>query len=202
VPPGSDLASLAGAARRLPAGSRFAEAFGDVETVLVYRRAGTAEPDPTHAEERAAAVPASCGPPDPRHPLAQVRAARGWSYQALARVVAKRAKALGVNMAAERQKVWRWEHRGVVPDRVTQLALAAELGVPPHLVGLEPWPAWLPTAPRPAYDRVAEDLTAEIGKGVRALAALGYTAAGGGVLPVLGAGPARLDDGVVPPTAT
>jgi uncharacterized repeat protein (TIGR03917 family) len=201
VPPDSDVASLAGAARRLPAGCRFVEAFGDVETVLVYRRAGATEPDPARAGERAATVPPPSAHSDPRHPLAQVRAARGWSYQALARVVAKRARTLGVNMAAERQKVWRWEHRGVVPDRFTQLALAAELGVPPHVVAHEPWPAWLPTPPRPSYDRVVEDLTAEIEKGVRALAALGYTADGGGMLPVLGAGPARRDD-VVPPAAT
>ncbi|MBL7500209.1 transcriptional regulator, partial [Frankia sp. CNm7] len=37
------------------------------------------------------------------HPLTLVRAQRGWSYQKLARVVAKRARDLGVaNMAAER----------------------------------------------------------------------------------------------------
>ncbi len=80
------------------------------------------------------------------HPLAYVRAQRGWSYQRLARVVARRARDLGVaNMAAERQKVWRWEHRGVVPDRVSQLALAAELGVPNDRLESHPWPAWLPT---------------------------------------------------------
>lgn len=80
------------------------------------------------------------------HPLAFVRAQRGWSYQRLARVVARRARDLGVaNMAAERQKVWRWEHRGVVPDRVSQLALAAELGVPKERLESHPWPAWLPT---------------------------------------------------------
>ncbi|KLL10478.1 MULTISPECIES: transcriptional regulator [Protofrankia] len=80
------------------------------------------------------------------HPLAFVRAQRGWSYQRLARVVARRARDLGVaNMAAERQKVWRWEHRGVVPDRVSQLALAAELGVSAEKVESHPWPAWLPT---------------------------------------------------------
>jgi transcriptional regulator with XRE-family HTH domain len=80
------------------------------------------------------------------HPLAFVRAQRGWSYQKLARVVAKRARDLGVaNMAAERQKVWRWEHRGVVPDRVSQLALATELGVPAERLESHPWPSWLPT---------------------------------------------------------
>ncbi len=80
------------------------------------------------------------------HPLALVRAQRGWSYQRLARVVARRARDLGVaNMAAERQKVWRWEHRGVVPDRVSQLALAAELGISSDKIDSHPWPAWLPT---------------------------------------------------------
>ncbi|ADP80581.1 hypothetical protein [Pseudofrankia inefficax] len=80
------------------------------------------------------------------HPLTFVRAQRGWSYQKLARVVAKRARDLGeANMAAERQKVWRWEHRGVVPDRVTQLALATELGVPTDRLDSHPWPTWLPT---------------------------------------------------------
>lgn len=80
------------------------------------------------------------------HPLTFVRAQRGWSYQKLARVVAKRARDLGEgNMAAERQKVWRWEHRGVVPDRVTQLALATELGVPTDRLDSHPWPTWLPT---------------------------------------------------------
>jgi hypothetical protein len=80
------------------------------------------------------------------HPLAFVRAQRGWSYQKLARVVAKRARDLGVaNMAAERQKVWRWEHRGVIPDRVSQLALATELGVPTERLESHPWPSWLPT---------------------------------------------------------
>jgi hypothetical protein len=80
------------------------------------------------------------------HPLALIRAQRGWSYQRLARVVARRARDLGVaNMAAERQKVWRWEHRGVVPDRVSQLALAAELGVAKERLDTHPWPTWLPT---------------------------------------------------------
>ncbi|OHV34760.1 MULTISPECIES: hypothetical protein [Pseudofrankia] len=80
------------------------------------------------------------------HPLTFVRVQRGWSYQKLARVVAKRARDLGEgNMAAERQKVWRWEHRGVVPDRVSQLALATELGVPIERLESHPWPSWLPT---------------------------------------------------------
>lgn len=78
------------------------------------------------------------------HPLAQVRRSRGWSYQELARVVAENAKALGVPMAARREKVWRWEHWGVVPEPDSQRALARALGVPPGEVDARPWPAWLP----------------------------------------------------------
>lgn len=80
-----------------------------------------------------------------RHPLAAVRAERGMSYQALARAVAKVAREqLGVfNMAAERQKIWRWENKGVVPDPLSQRALAVLLGVPVSAMTAEPWPAWL-----------------------------------------------------------
>ncbi len=79
------------------------------------------------------------------HPLARVRAARGWSYQQLARVIARQARQMGVpNMAAERQKTWRWEHKGVVPDQLSQRALAAVLDVPTEVVVAHPWPAWLP----------------------------------------------------------
>lgn len=79
-----------------------------------------------------------------QHPLGWIRALRRWSLQGTAQRIALRARDLGVaNMAAERQKVWRWEHRGVTPDRISQLALAAELGVPTALVDAEPWPTWL-----------------------------------------------------------
>lgn len=79
------------------------------------------------------------------HPLAAVRAQRGWSYGALARLVARSAaEHLGIrNMAAGRQKVWRWEHWSVTPDTESQLALAIVLGVPQATVIAEPWPAWL-----------------------------------------------------------
>src|SRR5262249_5075594 len=48
------------------------------------------------------------------------------------------------NMAARREKAWRWEHWGVVPDLDSQLALAAELGVPEDQVRQGSWPRWLP----------------------------------------------------------
>lgn len=78
------------------------------------------------------------------HPLAHVRQSRGWSYQELARVVADNARALGVPMAARREKVWRWEHWGVVPEPDSQRALARALGVPLGEVDARPWPGWLP----------------------------------------------------------
>ncbi|WP_197048713.1 hypothetical protein [Streptosporangium roseum] len=55
-------------------------------------------------------------------------------------VIARRAG----NMARRREKAWRWEHWGVVPDRETQLALAAELGIREDLLDAQPWPERLP----------------------------------------------------------
>lgn len=56
-------------------------------------------------------------------------------------------------MAAQRQKIWRWEHRNVTPDRISQLALARELGVPESEVTAHPWPTWLPEIEPPACVR-------------------------------------------------
>ncbi|MER6173188.1 hypothetical protein [Streptosporangium sp. NPDC001681] len=72
--------------------------------------------------------------------MSYVRAERGWTYQDLVNVIARRVG----NMARRREKAWRWEHWGVVPDRETQLALAAELGVSEELLHMQPWPGWLP----------------------------------------------------------
>ncbi|KRV48634.1 hypothetical protein AQ490_24155 [Wenjunlia vitaminophila] len=83
-------------------------------------------------------------PQESPHPLAHVRRSRGWSYQDLARVVAENARALGVPMAARREKIWRWEHWGVVPEPDSQRALARALGVPPRELRDRPWPHWLP----------------------------------------------------------
>jgi len=47
-------------------------------------------------------------------------------------------------MAARREKAWRWEHWGVVPDLDSQLALAAELRIPEEVVRRGSWPDWLP----------------------------------------------------------
>src|SRR4051812_26222562 len=73
------------------------------------------------------------------HPLAAVRAQRGWTLGDVAELVRRRS---GLNMACRREKVWRWE-RSVTPELPAQLALAAELGVSADVVEATPWPAWL-----------------------------------------------------------
>jgi hypothetical protein len=73
------------------------------------------------------------------HPLSAVRAEHGWTYQQVAKIVAGRVG----NMAAHRDKVYRWERHGVVPELEAQLALAAELTVPAQAVGELGWPSWL-----------------------------------------------------------
>lgn len=78
------------------------------------------------------------------HPLTYVRAEKGWSLRDLVEAIASSAKQLGVNMAAGREKAWRWEKRNVVPDMPTQRALAHALKVPAEQLELLPWPRWLP----------------------------------------------------------
>jgi tetratricopeptide (TPR) repeat protein len=77
------------------------------------------------------------------HPLSYVRAERNWTYQDLVNVIARR-----INTANRREKAWRWEHWGVEPDEDSQLALAAELGVPTESVHALGWPGWLPIGAR------------------------------------------------------
>ncbi len=80
------------------------------------------------------------------YPLALVRHLHGWSYQGLVDAIARQAARMPHvgNMAARREKAWRWEHWGVVPDRDTQLALAALLNLPADRIDLLGWPRWLP----------------------------------------------------------
>lgn len=78
------------------------------------------------------------------HPLSYIRFERGWSYQDVVNVIARRVR----NSAARREKAWRWEHWGVVPDDESQLALADELGVPVEQVRRLGWPYWLPVGER------------------------------------------------------
>lgn len=81
------------------------------------------------------------------HPLSYVRQQRNWTHQDLVNAIAKRLKT-----AARREKAWRWEHWGVVPDDDTQLALAAELGVEEELVQSLGWPHWLPAGEKIELD--------------------------------------------------
>jgi tetratricopeptide (TPR) repeat protein len=74
------------------------------------------------------------------HPLSYVRQERNWTYQDLVNLIARRVG----NMSNRREKAWRWENWGVVPDTDTQLALAEELDVPVDLVFRLGWPQWLP----------------------------------------------------------
>jgi hypothetical protein len=81
-----------------------------------------------------------------KHPLAFVRHVHGWSYQGLVDSIARQAATMPQigNMAARREKAWRWEHWGVVPDRDTQRAIAALLEVPEGHIEQYGWPRWLP----------------------------------------------------------
>ncbi|MGI5292684.1 helix-turn-helix domain-containing protein [Nonomuraea polychroma] len=99
-----------------------------------------------------------------RHPLTHVRHVRRWSLKDVADLVQRRS---GLNMAARREKVWRWENGRAVPELEAQLALAAELGIDTQTVLDRPWPSWLTVldAP-PAIDaawtpQVATDVMAE-----------------------------------------
>jgi hypothetical protein len=84
----------------------------------------------------------------PVHPLSYLRHERGWTHQDLVEVIARRVG----NSAARREKAWRWEHWRVKPDVESQLALAAELGVPAELVHQLGWPHWLPVGERIQLD--------------------------------------------------
>jgi hypothetical protein len=94
--------------------------------------------DPSHRDQSAVFA----------HPLSYVRAERGWTYQALAKVIAG---AVG-NMATNRNKVYRWERWGVEPEEDAQLGLARVLGVPEEVVRAVGWPGWLPVGQRPAVE--------------------------------------------------
>ncbi|MGW6196981.1 hypothetical protein ACWF0M_12615 [Kribbella sp. NPDC055110] len=81
-----------------------------------------------------------------RHPLAWIRAERGWTHQDVAEAIAVHSRELRLGSpSAQRQKVWRWEHVGVVPGAASQQALAAALDVSMDRVRRLPWPRWLPT---------------------------------------------------------
>ncbi|MFJ4689483.1 transcriptional regulator [Streptomyces sp. NPDC088789] len=79
----------------------------------------------------------------PRHLLAAVREASGYSLATYARAVAIQAAAIGYpGMAFRREKVARWE-AGVEPEMPAQLAMASLHGVDPDQVRARGWPGWL-----------------------------------------------------------
>lgn len=80
------------------------------------------------------------------HPLAYVRAVNGWSASDCLREINATAVAeFGISIGRhDRNKVYRWEHNGVVPDPITQRALAHRLRVPAGRLLSDPWPRWLP----------------------------------------------------------
>lgn len=80
------------------------------------------------------------------HPLAAVRAQHGWTLQNVADIVQDRS---GLNMAAQRKKIGRWEREAVVPEIPAQLALADELGIGHDVVHRDGWPGWLLHAAAP-----------------------------------------------------
>ena len=80
-----------------------------------------------------------------RRRLAAVRRELGnLSYRAFAERIAACGRRLGVNLAARREKTFRWEHWGVTPDQATQRVLATLLGIPESNLIANKWPYWLP----------------------------------------------------------
>lgn len=84
------------------------------------------------------------GVPVPTHPLAHVRASRGWSQQRLAELLQRHARASRINLGTGKNRIWRWENYGTIPDEETQLLLAELLEVSAKHVAEHPWPHWLP----------------------------------------------------------
>lgn len=85
----------------------------------------------------------------PKHPLAAIRAQRGWSAtQYLARVdQIHREMGFGA-MAVRREKVARWESGAVCPELSAQLAMANLECIPADDVNRLGWPFWLIAALR------------------------------------------------------
>lgn len=77
------------------------------------------------------------------HPLAYLRAQRGWGVAEFSRVMQRHGARLGVPLATNRTTVWKWE-KGHHPDRDAQYVLADLLGVPADQAVPAMWPAWLP----------------------------------------------------------
>lgn len=83
------------------------------------------------------------------HPLTYVRQQRGWSMEKLAHHLNLAAQRRGLRIAADRSRIYRWEHRRVgTPSDLYQELLADVLGIDSTRSETVAWPWWLP-----AYDR-------------------------------------------------
>ncbi|MFI1700369.1 XRE family transcriptional regulator [Streptomyces bobili] len=78
------------------------------------------------------------------HPLALARTARGMTGVDLAREIRRAAERRGLRSGADKQRVNKWETRGVKPDADSQMYIAEVLGIPAGAVDPRSWPHWLP----------------------------------------------------------
>ncbi|WP_327722158.1 XRE family transcriptional regulator [Streptomyces sp. NBC_00490] len=79
-----------------------------------------------------------------RHPLAQARIARGMTGVDLAREIRRAAERRDLRSGATKQRVYKWETEGVIPDAGSQAYIAEVFGVPAGAVDPRSWPHWLP----------------------------------------------------------
>ncbi|MGW6318770.1 helix-turn-helix transcriptional regulator [Streptomyces sp. NPDC055099] len=79
-----------------------------------------------------------------RHPLAYARIERGWTQPNLVRLIHRAALRRGLRSGVDRQRIWKWETRGVVPDAESQMLLADVFGIDQAVVAALRWPQWLP----------------------------------------------------------
>ncbi|WP_370106355.1 helix-turn-helix transcriptional regulator [Streptacidiphilus sp. BW17] len=83
------------------------------------------------------------------HPLAYARIQQGWTKAELARRVRQAAVVRGLRSGVDRQRTWKWETGRAVPDRESQVLLAAVFGVDVNDVERHGWPDWLPGRDEP-----------------------------------------------------
>lgn len=112
-------------------------------------------------------------PPLDCHPLATIRAARGWSATDLLAHIADVARAeFNVRLGrGDRAKVYRWEHRGIAPELLVQRCIARLLAISDDSVYSQPWPRWLP-----AYSGLDVPVTWSAPEAIRSLAATSHDA--------------------------
>ncbi|WP_329583490.1 XRE family transcriptional regulator [Streptomyces sp. NBC_01361] len=83
------------------------------------------------------------------HPLAAVRDEHNWSMDDLSARMKRAARARGRRSGADRNRIWKWEARGVEPSADSQYLIADVLGIPHAEVDRLGWPWWLPVHAQP-----------------------------------------------------